>query len=272
MQTFIRRAFAEPKLLAISVAVIVSTYLAEVLLHESTHALTALALGYEPVLHATYVDSIPETLGRDLAIIAAAGPVMSAAIGTIGFRLHRRAQTQMTRMIAAWIALVGTFGWLGYLLITPIEADTGIVVYSIFGESTVGYVVAAVMVLVAILLIRKFMDTFASMIVSISDSTFETEKDAKAWTFRNATLPWFLAMPFIVFPIGSGDAILGSIVPVMYGFPLFMAWGAATRKRQSSLALASPANTKLATGIGCVAVAIVMIVLNQTVLSSGLQL
>lgn len=85
--------------------------------HEATHALVAYALGFNSTLFQMWVN--PDTASaspRDLAIIAAAGPVFSLAVGAIcGLLYWRVSRSRPAGLFLLMMSLIGIYSFLGPL-------------------------------------------------------------------------------------------------------------------------------------------------------------
>jgi hypothetical protein len=98
-----------------------AAFLLTVLLHELGHALVSKALGGQPVLHNTYVDSRNQHLpaGSEVAI-ALAGPLLSLAQGVLFLTLAwRRRGAGDATLFRLYLGLFGIINFMGYVLTGP---------------------------------------------------------------------------------------------------------------------------------------------------------
>lgn len=98
-----------------------------ILIHESSHVVAGLALGYENVLFPFGVTHQPEPSPADAAIAALTGPAFSLITGAIAMAWQPfRARGGYGQLLWLWLAWVSLMEGVGYLLLTPFGiGDTG---------------------------------------------------------------------------------------------------------------------------------------------------
>lgn len=98
-----------------------------VALHELSHAVAGLALGYGNTLYPFGVTHHPDPSQGDAAIAALTGPVFSLVIGAIAMVWQPlRARRGYAHLLWLWVAWVSLMEGVGYLLLTPFGiGDTG---------------------------------------------------------------------------------------------------------------------------------------------------
>jgi len=95
----------------------VSAFLLSNLLHETSHAIVAAYLGYQPIVHGSYVDVEPRS-SRAVTLILAAGPVASALYGLLFLLFFVRVRKSL---FVLWLGITSLSICVGYLLTTPLE-------------------------------------------------------------------------------------------------------------------------------------------------------
>ena len=93
--------------------------------HEAAHGLTTYLLGYSATIHHMWVDpDTPGATAKQLATIAAAGPVFSLALGIICWTLYwRRFREKASGLIFLMLAIVGIYTFLGPLAGSAMGGD-----------------------------------------------------------------------------------------------------------------------------------------------------
>ncbi|WDR01929.1 hypothetical protein PSQ19_14670 [Devosia algicola] len=100
-----------------------SATLATLIFHEFAHGVTALALGYHPVVYAVH-ETDTATLARDVATIELSGPVASLLVGAIMLLIHAQMRGQgFARYLTLWLGVMGMAMSMGYLIVTPFYAE-----------------------------------------------------------------------------------------------------------------------------------------------------
>jgi len=90
-----------------------------VTLHEFAHGAAALAFGLRPTVYGLHEEDVAGG-GWQAAIIAAAGPIASLALGLMFFQIHKRMRGQgFARYLTFWLGLLGIALCMGYLLTPP---------------------------------------------------------------------------------------------------------------------------------------------------------
>lgn len=108
-------------LLGVSVLIYAAALWTMILLHESSHAVAALAFGARPVLHATSVEEHLPT--HEGVVVALTGPVFSLAVGLVLVALQR-ARPGLGgrgggRLFLLWFTLFNLYEFVGYLMTAP---------------------------------------------------------------------------------------------------------------------------------------------------------
>jgi hypothetical protein len=193
--------------------------LAEVFLHEASHAVTARALGYQPAI-GQFVENNPATgSSAHEAIIAAAGPIGSVVTGLVFMAIYRRSIRRQSfgNLLLMWMAMTGLVGGIGYLSVMPILADGDTAtVARILGIPMVLQIVIAVGSVVALYFLTRPLST-----MYLDTLPPETPLDTPRDRAKNVTRLW---IPFVLgFLLLFPAAIGGDLLIIFYG--LFGTWG-----------------------------------------------
>ena len=90
-----------------------------VTLHEFGHGLAARLYGLHPTIFGLHEEDIAASPAR-IAVIAAAGPVVSLGLGLIFLAIHKRLRGQsFIRYLTLWLGLLGVAVFMGYLMTSP---------------------------------------------------------------------------------------------------------------------------------------------------------
>lgn len=96
-----------------------SASLITVTLHEFGHGLAAWLYGFHPTVYGLHEEDIAASPVR-VAVIAAAGPVVSLLLGLIFLAIHNRVRGQgFPRYLTLWLGLLGIAVFMGYLITPP---------------------------------------------------------------------------------------------------------------------------------------------------------
>ncbi len=96
-----------------------SASLITVTLHEFGHGLAAWLYGFHPTVYGLHEEDIAASPVR-VAVIAAAGPVVSLLLGMIFIAIYKRLRGQgFSRYLMLWLGLLGIALFMGYLITPP---------------------------------------------------------------------------------------------------------------------------------------------------------
>jgi hypothetical protein len=112
-----------------SIAMIIVTGLLTTILHELAHFIPAYFFGFQPELHHNFVNYDDTNLPADkIAIVAAAGPIVSLILGLIFLAVSKQTKSKgFFSLFMLWMGLQGYLTFFGYLFIAPFftYGDTG---------------------------------------------------------------------------------------------------------------------------------------------------
>lgn len=90
-----------------------------VTLHEFGHALAARLYGFHPTVYGLHEEDVAASPVR-IAVIAAAGPVVSLLLGLVFLAIQKRMRGQgFPRYLTLWLGLLGIAVFMGYLITPP---------------------------------------------------------------------------------------------------------------------------------------------------------
>ena len=193
--------------------------LAEVFLHEASHAVTARLLGHRAAI-GQFVENNPATGSPSHeAIIAAAGPLGSVVTGLVFTAIYRRSIRRQTfgHLLLMWMAMTGLAGGVGYLCVMPIltDGDTAIVA-RVLGVPPVVQVVIAVGALVALYFLTRPLSTM--YLDTLPPGTPLATPQDRARSVTRLWIPFVLGFLLLVPATIGGDPLV-----VLYG--LLGTWG-----------------------------------------------
>lgn len=119
---------AEPRsYTAVSTLALVTAVTAVILLHELSHVVAGLLLGYQNTLYPFGVTHHPDPSTADAAVAALTGPAFSLVTGVILLVWQPlRAGRSYGQLLWIWVAWISLMEGIGYLLLTPFGiGDTG---------------------------------------------------------------------------------------------------------------------------------------------------
>jgi hypothetical protein len=158
------------------------------LLHESAHAVAALALGLTPTISPFSVEIAEQPTDGQQIIVAAAGPVFSLVMGLVVMVVARRWGSGVVRLFWMWLPFMGVMNFVGYCFIAPFAqaGDTGQVLALLRVPGPVFLLVAAVGVGGQFLLARRF---------AAEVKRYATDNPAER---RLAYYPWLIGTPILI--------------------------------------------------------------------------
>jgi hypothetical protein len=188
--------------------------------HEAVHALTSYLLGFSSTLFQMWVNPDPaEATSRQLAAIAAAGPVFSLAVGVTCWLLYqRRFRRKTPALMFLMLAIVGVYSFLGPLAGSALGGDFSLVFTLLDVPSIVRYVASAT----GFVLLPCFMFSMGGKLVGWAPSNFGRARAVGCTTVA----PWLVGTVLILlvyWPLPSfliGSSLGGSV------FWLFAVMGA----------------------------------------------
>jgi hypothetical protein len=158
------------------------------LLHESAHAVAALALGLTPTISPFSAEVAEQPTDSQQIIVAAAGPVFSLVMGLVLMVVARRWGRGVVRLFWMWLPFMGVMNFVGYCFIAPFAqaGDTGQVLALLKVPGPVFFVVAAVGIGGQFLLARRF---------AVEVKRYATDKSAERLL---AYFPWLIGTPILI--------------------------------------------------------------------------
>ncbi|MFC4587897.1 zinc metalloprotease [Sphaerisporangium corydalis] len=202
--------------LALSYAV---AQLTEVFLHEFCHAVAARAYGY-PTTIGQFVEDNPSTSSpAHEAVIAAAGPVGSVALGLLFLSIYRRSirRQGFGNLLMMWLAMTGLVGGIGYLVVMPIltPGDTAVVA-RILGIPMALQIVIAAGSMVALYFVARPLGTM--WLDTLPPATPVASPHERATSVTRLWIPFLLGFVLLLPAAIGGDPLI-----VFYG--LIGVWG-----------------------------------------------
>jgi hypothetical protein len=199
----------------------VAAYALNITPHEAVHALTSYLLGFSATLFQMWVNPDPaKASSRQLATIAAAGPVFSLAVGwTCWLFYHGRFRRKPSALIFLMLAIVGVYSFLGPLAGSALGGDFNLAFTFLGVPKAVRYAASAM----GFVLLPCFMFLIGRELVSWAPRNFGCARAVSCTTFA----PWVIGTGLVLlvyWPLPSfliGSTILGSV------FWLFAIVGAA---------------------------------------------
>ncbi|WP_166999196.1 hypothetical protein [Paramicrobacterium fandaimingii] len=251
----------------------VAAHLVVVLLHELAHVVAGLVLGYHNVLFPFGVTHHPEPTGAHAVIAGLAGPAFSLVTGFAALALTPF-RGGFARLIWLWFAFLSVMEGIGYLVLTPFGiGDTGAAAVALELPPAVSWVCFAAGVLGVVWLARHF----ASVALRHTDGELES---LRCFTFY----PWIFGT-IIALALTSANLLLanetfatGDVFGVLMAAfalgvfsPMAMPFTTAARRRAPEIVGSVPLSLPRVPLTG-IAITVVIIALNLSVLSRGLPL
>jgi hypothetical protein len=201
----------------------VAAYALNITPHEAVHALTSYGLGFSSTLFQMWVNPDPASAtSRQLATIAAAGPVFSLAVGVTCWLLYqRRFRQRPAGLTFLMLAIVGVYSFLGPLAGSALGGDFNLA----FTFLDVSKAVRHVASVTGFVLLPCFMFLMGRELMGWAPSTFGRAKAVGCTTVA----PWLIGTDLILlvyWPLPSfliGSTLGGSV------FWLFAVMGATFR-------------------------------------------
>jgi hypothetical protein len=198
----------------------VAAYALNITPHEAVHALTSYLLGFSATLFPMWVNPDPaRATARQLATIAAAGPVFSLAVGVTCWLLYqRRFGRRPSALMFLMLAIVGVYSFLGPLAGSALGGDFNLAFAFLDVPKAVRYAASGV----GSMLLPYFMFFMGRKLVGWAPSNSGRAKAVGCTTFA----PWVIGTALILliyWPLPSfliGSTLGGSV------FWLFAVMGA----------------------------------------------
>ena len=147
-----------------SVAFVIAS-IVQMTLHETSHFMASLIMGYPAVLHHNYVRHLGEPEQARL-LSAAAGPLTSLVLGIcFQYLLHKRLYKGLPALVAMYMSMFGYIGFLGYVMIAPFfsHGDIGFIMRAIGCPSWLMLVLVALSAWAALVIFKTFAAPIAGM-------------------------------------------------------------------------------------------------------------
>jgi hypothetical protein len=170
----------------------VAAYALSITPHEGVHALTSYLLGFSSTLFQMWVDPDPaRATSRQLATIAAAGPVFSLAVGVTCWLLYqRRFRRKPVALMFLMLAMVGVYSFLGPLAGSALGGDFNLAFTLLDVRKPVRYVASAM----GFVLLPWFMFFMGGKLVGWAPSNFGRAKAVGCTTVA----PWLIGTALIL--------------------------------------------------------------------------
>ena len=190
-----------------------SAFLIAIVLHEVSHYLMSIGLGYEAELFHNRVET--EKLGNPTheILIAGIGPVFSLIQGLIAYYYSKKMKTSPTSLFVLWFGLAGIITFFGYLLIAPLipVGDTG-KVFKLLNIPMYAQIICSV---IAITLVTIFLIKSSKEFEKYAVEDFGSLRtNRKKWSFSLILFPMLISILLITlfqFPIPHFASIIASI-------------------------------------------------------------
>lgn len=201
----------------------VAAYALSITPHEAVHALTSYLLGFSSTLFQMWVNPDPARAGsRQLATIAAAGPVFSLTVGVTCWLLYqRRFRRKTPALMFLMLAIVGVYSFLGPLAGSALGGDFNLAFTYLDVPNVVRYVASAT----GFVLLPSFMFSMGGKLVGWAPGNFGRGRAVGCTTVA----PWLVGTVLVLlvyWPLPSfliGSTLSGSV------FWLFAVLGATVK-------------------------------------------
>jgi hypothetical protein len=189
----------------------VAAYALSITPHEAAHAITSYVLGFSSTLFQMWVNPDPASAtSRQLAAIAAAGPIFSLAVGVTCWLLYqRRFMRRPSALMFLMLAMVGIYSFLGPLAGSALGGDFHLAFNLLDVSKAVCYVASAA----GFVLLPWFMFFIGRKLVGWAPSNFGRVKAVGCTTVA----PWLVGTALILlvyWPLPSfmiGSTLGGSV-------------------------------------------------------------
>jgi hypothetical protein len=193
--------------------------------HEIVHAITSYLLGFNSTVFQMWVNPDPaEATSRQLAIIAASGPLFSLALGAVCWMLYqRRFRDRPSGLALLMIAMVGIYSFLGPLAGAALGGDFHTAFTFLHFPTPVGYLTSAT----GFILLPSFMFYMGKELLRWAPREFGRAK-AVACTTLAPWLPGTLLLLLVYWPLPgflvrstlAGSAFWAfAVLGAAFGFP-----------------------------------------------------
>jgi hypothetical protein len=168
--------------------IFVTAFALSVTPHEVAHALTGYCLGFNSTLFQMWVNSEPAVATpTQRAIIAAAGPIFSLALGVASWLLYRRLRQAPSGLLFLMMAIIGTYSFLGPLVGAAFGGDFNLV-FTLLGLPTLLRSGFSVM---GVLLLSSFMFLVGRELAGWAPTEFSRAQAVACTTVA----PWLIGTP-----------------------------------------------------------------------------
>ena len=189
----------------------VAAYALSITPHEAVHALTSYVLGFSSTLFQMWVNPDPASAtSRQLAGIAAAGPIFSLAVGVASWLLYRRQfRRRPSALMFLMLATVSIYSFLGPLAGAALGGDFNLVFNFLDVSKAIRYVASVA----GFVLLPCFMFFVGRKLVGWAPSNFGRVKAVGCTTVA----PWLVGTALILlvyWPLPSfmiGSTVGGSV-------------------------------------------------------------
>lgn len=255
-----------------AVIAFVAAHLVVVLLHELSHVVAGLALGYDNELYAFSVVHSPEPGRADAAIMALTGPAFSLVTGVLAVLVQPFRRTRgFVHLWWLWFAFMSVMEGVGYLLLTPFGVgDTGSTADAYDAPALVSWTCFALSIAGLFVLAMRF------GAVAVRHTAGDLQS-LRAFTFYPWMIGTVVALVLTVLDLALvGDVAGGDLVAVIAGSfaigvfaPMTMPF--ATRRAADETPAAEPMSFR-GTPFGGIVVIVVVTLINIVLLAPGLGL
>ena len=190
-----------------------SAYLLTIILHEITHYLMSIMLGYEATLYHNKVFTKTNGVINHEILIAGIAPLSSLLLGILAYQYSKVMKTNAQSLFVLWFGLAGIITFFGYLMIAPLIpiGDTG-KVFSLLNIPMIVQIIVSLLSIASITLILiKSTTQFERYAIEEFGSI---KRDRKRWSFSLILIPLFLSIFLITlfqFPIPHIVSILATV-------------------------------------------------------------
>jgi hypothetical protein len=170
----------------------VTAYALNITPHEAVHAVTSYLLGFNSTLFQMWVNPDPASAtSRQLATIAAAGPVFSLTVGVTCWLLYQRwFRRRPSALMFLMLAMVGVYSFLGPLAGAALGGDFSLAFKFLDVPKPVGYAVSSM----GFVLLPCFMFFMGRKLVGWGPSNFGRAKAVACTTVA----PWLIGTALIL--------------------------------------------------------------------------
>ncbi len=229
-------------------------------LHEFGHGLIGLLVGQHPTVYALHEHDIAGSR-MDVGLIATAGPVLSLLLGIIFLWIYKYQKGQgFGRYLTLWLGLFSTASFFGYLMTAPFLASGDIaVVLRVMHLGVVFRWLSFIIGSAGIILVSRLA---LPRLVQLTNA----DAPLRGQTIALASLSWIVGSIIVLIAILPTPPLMAPLIGLFVPFINFLA---SRRDPKQSYGVPGASPTLSYLGIGLL---IVLVILEQTVLKTGVKL